>query len=67
MIHDDVIKHQTTGYYTSRIIITYILIFHREDKMIAFQGNFLEGGKNHFEVVKMSLTYSFLNVDILLI
>ena len=48
MTHDDVIKHQTTGHNTSRIIITYILIFHWEDKMIAFQGDFLDGGKYSF-------------------
>ena len=55
MIHDDVINHQSTGHYTSRIIITYILIFHWEYNMTLFQGNFFEGGKKHFEVVKMSL------------
>ena len=65
MIHDDVIDHQTTGHYTSRIIITYILIFHWEYKMIFFQSNFLKEVKKLFEVVKMSLTSSFLNVDVL--
>ena len=48
MTHDDVIKHQTTGHNTSMIIITYILIFHWKDKMIAFQGGFLDEGKNSF-------------------
>ena len=48
MIHDDVIKHQTTGHNTSRIIITYILIFHWKDKMIPFQGDIFDGGKNSF-------------------
>ena len=65
MIHDDVINHQTTGHYTYRIMITYILILHWEYSITLFQGNFSEGGKNPFEVVQMSLTSSFLIVDVL--
>ena len=48
LIHDDVIKHHTTGHNTSRIIITYILIFIGKIKWLFFKVIVLEGGKKSF-------------------
>ena len=45
-IHDDVIKHQTTGHDTSSIIITEILLFHCIHNIVIFQGDIFDGGKN---------------------
>ena len=44
--HYDVIKHQTTGHNTYRIIFTEILIFHWIHNMVIFQGDIFDGGKN---------------------
>ena len=45
-IHDDVIKHQTNLHETSRIIVTYILLFQRIKNWMTFQCNFFYECKN---------------------
>ena len=45
-IHDDVIKHQTTGHDTSMIIMTNILLFYWIHNMVIYQGDIFDWGKN---------------------
>ena len=49
-IHDDVIKNQTNGHDTSRIIITEILLFYWIHNMVICQGDIFDGGKNSLPI-----------------